>query len=246
MLTWLIEFANWLGHWHNWPFVISLFVGLGFVFATLLGLAKDADHGIDIDGDGSPDIHAPDIAKPEFGKPELGKGGLDVFGLAGVGKMPLSVVLKVFLLSFGSIGLLVNAVGRDLLSDWGVVVFPVSLVAAFVGSVVSTRGVAEVIAKFAPPDMPTSRKAGEFVGSVGVAASLISSSIGQVRVAPPEPESPEALLNACVDPEWVRLHLDRQKDANQPYDPVTIPREAEVVLIGYDSTRHLYLVQPTK
>lgn len=209
---------EWLAHWHNWPFLVALMVGMGLVGLTLLGFSKDFDHGVDLNGDGVPDVS----------KPDMEQGHLGVFAVLGVGKVPLSILIEVLLISFGLSGLLVNAVAHDLLSDWGVLAFPVALVAGVMGSMFTTRVVAQVISKFAPADVPTSRRPGEFVGSGGTAASLITAVIGQVRVVPNEKTQPEALLNVCLDPEW--------KD--------NIQRGTEVYLSGYDPERSLYLVRP--
>jgi hypothetical protein len=205
---------NWIAHWNNWPFVLSLLVGMGLVLMTLFGFSKDLDHGIDTD--------APDIAKPESESFALR------FAILGVGKVPVSVILEVFLVSFGLIGLLTNAVARDILADWGVLAFPVSLALALVGSVFVTRGTANIISKYAPADAPTSRRIGEFAGTTGFAATLITNIIGQVRVESDGPNEPDALVNACLD-----------STLETP-----IERGTEVYIVSYDPDKSLYRVRP--
>ena len=207
----------WLSQWNNWPFLLSLLVGMGLVGLTLLGFSKDVDHGVDLDHDG-----VPDVQKPE------GDQFLNWFSVLGVGKVPVSVLLEVLLVSFGLIGLLVNAVANDLLASWGTLLFPVAFVGALVGSAVATRMVADLIAKFAPADAPTSRRPGEFAGSIGTAITLITSTIGQVRVV--SPDAPDAYLNVCLDP---------------TLENPCIVRGTEVYLVSYDPAKSLYRVRPT-
>lgn len=203
---------DWLAHWNNWPFLLSLMIGVGLVLLTLLGFSKEADHGVDADHDFDHDA-----------------GHASYLGFIGVGKVPLSILIEVLFVSFGLTGLLVNAVARDLLGGAGVLVFPVSFFAALVGAVFATKGVAAVITRYAPADGPTSRRAGEFVGSTATAASLITRAIGQVRVERTGATDPAALLNAQLDPEW---------------DQLEIQRGTEVLLVGYDRERRLYRVRP--
>jgi hypothetical protein len=208
---------TWLAHWNNWPFVVSLLVGLGLVGMTLLGVAKDLDHGgVDLNHDG-----IPDVSKPESDS--------FVFAALGAGKAPLSVLIEVLLVSFGLIGLLVNAVAHDLLAEWGSIVFPVSLALAVAGSISVTRQVADLIARFAPTDIPTSRRIGEYVGSPGVASSSITRTIGQVRIESPSRTTPDVIVNACVDPDCL---MD------------DIARGTEVLVTSYDRTSGIYLVRP--
>lgn len=208
---------TWLAHWNNWPFVITLLVGMGLVTMTLFGFSKDLDHGVDLDHDGIPDASKPDS-----------ESFATRFAVLGVGKVPVSVLLEVFLVSFGLTGLLVNAVARDLLADWGVLAFPVSVVLAFVGSAFATRGTANIISKYAPADVPTSRRVGEFAGTTGFAATLITNIIGQVRVESSGPNEPDALLNACLDPAL----------------ETPIERGTEVYIVSYDPDKNLYRVRP--
>lgn len=186
----------------NWPFLVSLLVGAGLVGVSDLG-SSDHDAGHDLD-----------VAHP------VG----DVLGWFGVGKAPIGVLLQVLLLSFGSLGLLLNAVLRDLAqvrAPWA------TLPLALVGALGAVRAAAGLVAKIAPPDGQTARRTGEFVGQLGVTASSVSSAIGQVTVDA-GPHTPPALLNAAVDPTHGR----------------EIPRGTEVLLVAYDRERGLYHVAP--
>ena len=212
---------EWLAHWNNWPFLLSLLVGLGMVTMTVMGFSKDMDHGVDVDGDGIPDVVKPDLDQSN-------PIHLTLFAFLGVGKVPLSVLIEVLLVSFGLCGLMVNAMARDLLSDWGVLAFPVALLVAILGSVLATKATAGTITKFAPNEAVTARRAGEFVNETGLTMSLVTHHIGQVQVTLPEKNAPSPLLNVCVDPEWTG----------------DLQRGTEVLLTSYDTTRHVYRVRP--
>jgi membrane protein implicated in regulation of membrane protease activity len=199
----------WLAGWWNWPFLLSFLVGMGLVSVSLLGFAKDAGDGHAIGKDFSKDA-----------------GGFHALEWLGAGKAPLSLLLYVLLLSFGLLGLLVNAIAHDLLA-WGGLAFPVAFGTAAVGSILSTRGAASLLERIAPAEQITARRSGEFVGQHGVTASLVTKSIGQVRVEPPG-ALPPAILNAAVDDTW----------------PEDIPRGAEVLLVAYDEPRGLYRIRP--
>lgn len=216
---------EWLSAWYNWLFLLSFLVGSGLVALTLLGGGKDVEGGVDLEGH----LHLGkdmDLAK------EMGKDAhhpiFGVLAFLGVGKAPLTILLEVFLLSFGLLGLLVNAVGRDLLGGWGGALFPAALVVAGLGASAITRGVAYLFNRIAPGDGPTSRRSGEFIRQTGTTISSITHIIGQVRVDVEEKNAPSAIVNACVDPEYGR----------------DIPRGEEVLLTGYDPARMLYLVRP--
>lgn len=87
---------EWLQGWYNWPFLLSLFIGLGLGALSLFGLSKDADGGIDLNGDG-----VPDIGDPSGRTHEPGHLSMEGFGWLGLGKAPLSVLLQTLTLSFG-------------------------------------------------------------------------------------------------------------------------------------------------
>jgi len=203
---------EWIQGWYNWPFLLSLFVGLGLATLSVLGFSKDG--GVDLDGDGVPDIGAP-------GRHEPGHLSMEGFGWLGLGKAPLSVLLQTLTLTFGLVGLLVNAFAHDVVGDWDVLAFPLSFGVAAVGSMAATRGVASLFFRFMPPERATGAQPGEFVGKSGKAASGITLSFGQVQV---EEENSNALLNACVAP-----------GASE------IERGTEVLLVGYDKERRIYL-----
>src|SRR5688572_33369420 len=109
-------------------------VGLGLVAVAALGAAKDLHHDAHVDAHLDGHLDGDGAHSPEAMGDWLGW-----LGALGIGRAPLSVLLQVSLVSFGGGGLLVNAIGRDLLGESGRLLFPVALVVGVAGAVVSLR-----------------------------------------------------------------------------------------------------------
>lgn len=200
---------TWLIHWTNWAFIISFLVGMGLATLTVLGFSKDGDHDFD-------------VSKPEADT------YMNTLSALGMGKIPVSVLLEVLFVGFGLIGLVLSALMHDLFGSWGLYLFPFTLVVAAAGSAVTTRLTADLVNHFAPAGGTTSRRMGEFAGSTGRSVTQITHTIGQIRVEVEGRFTADALLNACVDPEFEGV----------------IPRDTDVYVVSYDPTRCLYRVRP--
>lgn len=195
---------DWITQWYNVMYLFPLCVGFGMVGLSAIGFTQDS---LDVDGDGIADI--PFLLPFPF-----------------LGKLPISILIQVYSISLGISGLLFNAIAHDLIAAWDVYTVPLTLPLALFVSALLTWYVATVIVLNAPQDKATARRSGEFVGSLGVAVTSITSIVGQVRVKSEDNTTPDFILNAYQD----------SKDS----EPIL--RGAEVYLVGYDKTRNLYLV----
>lgn len=141
---------TWLQTWYNWPFLLSLFVGVGLIATALAGALE---HESDVDHD------------------------WDWLGWLGVGRAPISLLLQGMLMSFGVTGLLVNAVIQDLLGSEGWVGF---LIACGFGgaAAVSSAFFVGWIFSFLPSEKATSPRPGGYVGETARASALITESFG--------------------------------------------------------------------
>jgi hypothetical protein len=240
MLEALLQAIDWLAGWHNWPFLLPLFIGVIFILVDFVlgGLGDlaggDADMDIDVDVDADMDFDF-DLAGGDFEGPDLdvaankfGAFLLSGLGWLGAGKVPTSVLIQAMLISWGSTGLFVNVMVMKAL-PWGNVVtaFPAALICAFLVAPMVTRKVGGFFAKVVPADGTISRKAGGFTGETGETASSVSTSTGQVKVQ--VGDNPQIILNA--------KRLDPQGD--------TIPRGVSVLLAEYEAAGNIYLVVPT-
>ncbi len=129
----------------------------------------DADHDVEVDHD-----HEASIDEGSF-------GFMSLLALIGVGRVPLSMVLMILLILWGSVGfalnqLLVQFIGATALV--GVVSVPVTMVV----SLVLTGLIARVVAKVMPTNETYGRKRSDLVGTVGEAVLPIDARFGLVSV----------------------------------------------------------------
>ena len=222
----MTDMLTWLTGWYNWPFLLTIAVGVIFILVDLLlgGISEsfglDADADLDVDMDLDVDAGGPDGVAAQVGSLVLSLTWL------GLGKVPISVLVETLLLSFGVTGLLVSAVANDLLG-LSAYAFPVSLATAIVVAPLVTKVVGELVASIVPADSTTSRKPGDFLDSVGFASSTLTHSIGQVRLDATE-KHPQTTLIARLAPSV----------------PDDLPSETEVLIVGHDTASNIYIVVP--
>ena len=142
----------------------------------------------------------------------------------GVGRVPLSVLLMVFLLAWGAAGFIVNQVARTAVyGDWRVVAL--SLPAAFLGAILATRLTVSAIGRWLPLDESTARRRHDLLGLVGVALYTIDETFGMVSV---RDDLGELYQVPC--------RVTRGADS--------IPKNAPAVLVAYNARQNLYRVEP--
>ena len=153
------------------------------VLMLLIGLVQLIGFGVDLDADG--DLHA--------------DTGGDLLSWLGVGRVPLLMLLVVFLGLFGSIGLLAEQIALDwtgqLLSGW------IAAPAAGLAALPLTGAAARVLARVMPQDHTTAIELEELVGRfarivVGRAApgaparARVEDRHGQLHYVMVEPDNP--------------------------------------------------------
>lgn len=142
----------------------------------------DADTDADADADADHDAdHDHDAESEAHGASGRGSSALGVLSLLGVGKVPLSVLLTVLLLSWGMIGFIVNAV-LQAQAKTGPQAAMFSLPIALLGSLLTARGVASLVSRCVPLNETSARRRHELLGSVGQALFPISRQFGLVAV----------------------------------------------------------------
>ena len=150
----------------------------------------DVDHDFDADGEVEHDVHAD--AAGHGGGDGGGAGGAEGAGGAqssvfaamtwlGIGRVPLSIVLLVLLLSWGVIGFCSNQVLRTRVADPARIGF-LSMAVALVGSALVTRGATRVVARVLPDGETYAVRRHELLGAVGRAVSPIDAHFGLVAV----------------------------------------------------------------
>lgn len=194
---------------YNQPFAIALtlMLGIGLLegLATVLGAGisgfldnllpeMDADFDLDLDVDG-PDLSA--------------QGPLVKFlGWLQVGRVPILVLLVVFLLGFGVSGLFVQSVAVT--HAQGALPMPLAVVPALVFALFFTRFAGKGLARIIPKDETSAVSANTFVGKVAVvlqatarrgapAQAKLKDTFGQVHYVMVEPDEDDHVLNPGTD-----------------------------------------------
>jgi membrane protein implicated in regulation of membrane protease activity len=193
---------------HNIPFLVSL--GCAVVLAALQIASgfgdQDADSDADLDADAD-------------GHLAHGEGAL---ALLGVGRLPLMLVLMAFLLSFGALGLLLNALIGAI--GWEpsaalLGVLPLSALAAFP----LTGRISRLLAR-AASRTTTAISHQQLVGRVGTVVSpSVSASYGRVAVRD------------------VHGTLHTVFAVTQRAEP--LPERTEVALLAYDEAQRRFIVR---
>ena len=204
----------WLQGWYNWPFLFLMAAAVIFIlidlivggFSEILGDLSGLDGDMDADGD-------------------INHG---FFMWLGLGKVPISVLMEVLFITFGSIGLLINVVWSEISgpSTWWLS-FPFAFVAACVGSAFITKFVGEKIAKATPTDSTISRRAGGFLRELGTVTVTVTATSGQVRI------------DGTGNVPDVTLNVRRADTVSE-----NIQRGTPVVVVDYTEATNIYYVAP--
>ena len=134
-------------------------------------------------------------------------------------------LLEILFVSFGLTGLMVTAVAADVLGS-SALAFPFALAASFFCAPLATKIVGGWVAMVIPADSTSSRGPEDFLGEVGVAESPLTDRVGLVRI-PATDAYPQATVSGQVAP-----------------GAQEVPRGTEVLLIGHDPDRNIYVVTP--
>ena len=217
----LIAFVASMFAWQNVLFTTTLGLGTLLVAAqALAGAHSDHDHdgAIDHDADGDLAVHG------------HAGGALVASALAGLGlgRVPLSLLLPIGLVSFGMTGLAASLALGGLGARAGafseLLELPV-LGAAFAGALLGLRASARLFARFAP-DVRTASGRAELVGLPGVVLTAkVDAEFGMVRV---KDAFGHELEVPCVG----------------PVDGREVREGDEVVLTAWDPERNRFRVVP--
>jgi hypothetical protein len=235
--------TQWVLGWWNLIFIMPF--GLGLLYLGLYTISgwtfgeADTDVGIDhvvdvhldadghmtfehdaADADGQGDAEGHEAAGNSSGGSSL----LHALSWLGVGRVPLSLVLMVMMLSWGAIGFSANR----LMIDWPAPQSSLLAIGiAFIGSVLITRLVSAMVARFLPTTETYARRRHELLGTVAEALYPIDSKFGMAcgRDAGGQP-----FQVAC-----------RTEEGLAP-----VAKGAHIKLVGYTARERLFTVVPAK
>jgi hypothetical protein len=145
-------------------------------------LHLDADADADADAHVDPDAHVDADADHDH-EAVAGPGSIlaAVLSFLGVGRVPLSILLMVLLLTWGMIGFILNYLLWDRLASPALLV-AVSISAAAIGSSLCTRLVSSAITRWLPLDAASVPRRHDLLGAVGEVILPIDGSFGMASV----------------------------------------------------------------
>lgn len=148
--------------WQNLIFWISLLIGTLFLIGSAFGVMEfDADMDFDTDIEG-------DLGDFERGSP------LDV------GRVPFTMLVMMFTLTFGVAGIITNMFLSEILVP--VIYGPISLVASFIVALVVSKKLARFIMRIMPTSETDGVSTKTFTGSSGLLITDTDSKSGLVNI----------------------------------------------------------------
>jgi hypothetical protein len=217
----------------NLIFVVPFFLALlylGLYVTTGLTFGEgdaDADHDVDADhdlADHDLDHHVDKVA--DQGTGGRGPGGT-VLNFLGIGRVPLSIVLMVMLLTWGASGFMTSYAMRNNAPHVAPAV--ANLTSVFVAAVISlsmTKLIVALIGRFVPLHETSARRRHELLGLVGVAVFDINESTGVIQVR--EPDTGD------------RFQVNCRVEAGA----ATIPKGSQAKLVRYNAVQNVFFGVP--
>jgi membrane protein implicated in regulation of membrane protease activity len=172
----------------------------------------DAEADADADADVSHDVDAVDHTAPDT--------TYDMLGFLGVGKLPISLLVLILLITWGMIGFIANAATWTLIASETLVPL-VSIPAAALGSVLATSGIAALVSRWMPLNENYVHRKAELVGRLAEAVLPIDENFGMV---------------ALKDERGDRFQLPCRVAPGQP----AIAKGQQVVLFRYNRAESMY------
>ncbi len=183
----------------------------------------DLDADADADADGHNGAEAHDGGAAEHGAVAPGSFLAFALSLLGVGRVPLSMILMVLMLTWGMIGMISNIILWDQ-SHNEMLLAAVSIPIAFVGSILGSKIISGTMARWFPTYESYIQRRHELLGAVGEAILPIDQNFGMASV---RDEYHDLFHIAC------RVHAD------QP----ALDKGTKVKLIAYNGKQKVYYVK---
>ncbi|MBM4040706.1 MAG: DUF1449 family protein [Planctomycetes bacterium] len=165
--------------WYNLVYVLAFFFALLYAVLNAVGLVShggadvglghDVDAHVDMDHGADIEHHVPDFhvdhglhVEPPPSEPSLLEEALSFFG---IGKVPLSVILMTFLITFAVVGWAANTLLRPVLAT-PAAFFPISCGAAIVLGLGGTKLLASTLGRWLKPIESAALRRGDLVGRI--------------------------------------------------------------------------------
>jgi hypothetical protein len=243
--------TQWLLGWWNLVFLVPfslalLYLGLYVVSGVTFGDADadadvdadahvdvDADADVDVDADAAADVDADADADADADGDHDGHHGgahhgrssaMGALAWVGVGRVPLSLVLMVLLLTWGFTGFVANQFLRTRLPRTWMIPL-VSLPLAALGAASSTRLLTRAMSRLMPTEETYARRRSELLGEVGEAIYAIDERFGMAAVR---------------DDRGNLFQVPCRVEPGRP----PVAKGSKVLLVSYDANGNIYHVMP--
>lgn len=150
--------------WYNLIFYLPLGIGLLMILGMVFGFA-DGPHGVDLDGDGIPDVHIDAEGHVDHGHENDHASTKASF--LGFGRVPMLLIVMTMLLIFGGTGVMSNTLFAGALRSAPFPLILGILALAIVVTLLLTGTFARIIARMLPTMETTSVTKDDFVGCTG-------------------------------------------------------------------------------
>ena len=232
-----------LVEWWSLPFTIPFALGVLYLLLTTTGLMQSDDgdaEAADVAGGDAGDAGGEPV-DPAGDIDETSGGGTRVLDLLGLGRVPLSLVIQLFLLVWGFSGWAAVSVLAPLIGEPLLFVWPALLIAAVTATAI-TIGLARPLARWLPSTESHSVAKRQLAGRLGIAVLPVSATGGLVQVRDGHGNVHQIACHvALVDGSASGNGRDSGNGRNGS-GPRTIPKGAEVIVVSYDETTGRYAV----
>jgi len=183
----------------------------------------DADAHFDADADMDGDVDA-DAHVEGHGADEIAPGSVlaSAMSLLGVGRVPLSILLMVLMLIWGTIGFFSNMLLWEKYQDEATLL-AISIPLAFIGSILGTRLLTAAMVRWLPTHETYVQRRHELLGAIGEAILPIDSTFGMAAVR---------------DVYGDLFHVGCRLHPNQP----ALEKGTKVKLVAYNGKQKIYYV----
>lgn len=171
--------------WWNLIYILAFFFALLYAVLNALGLASEGGTGMEHAADAGadhdvPDFHVDDGAQAAS-QPPTPSVLEEVLSFFGLGKVPLSVLIMTFLITFGVVGWAGNLLLRPVLVT-PLAFFPLSCGAAVVLGLGGTKLLAASLGRWLKPIESAAVRQSQLVGRIGTASLPVNATFGTALV----------------------------------------------------------------
>jgi hypothetical protein len=222
---------EWLLNWYNLIFIVPFALALVYLGMYALSGWSFGEPDADADVDAQPaldaglhgDADVTFVTDPHASHASHGGTWMAVLSWFGIGRVPLSILMMVLLLSWGAVGFATNSYLHNEQSQQP---WLLSIPIAALGSLLFTRVMAGLLTRYVPLSETYARRRHEFLGSTGEVVLPVDDKFGLVSVR-------------AISGELFQLPCRLEAAGG------TLDKGARVSLVAYNANEKLFYVVET-